>query len=149
MDSYTADFYEAANSQCAKLGLTIATIRTDCEYGVFDRWFKVNYPTTYSVWIGAVRFGDDAIWYPSKEPVDFSGFGFRYIPGPYPGYSPVPYPWINCVTVSRNCQPFSAGPTNPCTQTATKPDLQFLYQDCRDKRMRIVCEEPCNMPDEY
>ncbi len=129
--------------------MQLATIKTACDYGIVEKWFMNQHPTTYSAWIAGFRFGDylqpAPLWITTGEPLDFSQFNLKaeYIGGPYPpgGYSPIPYPWVNCLSVSRNCPLYTGGPTNPCTQSPVYPLLQFMWLDCRISTMRVICEE--------
>lgn len=132
-------------------GMRLARIKTACDYGIVEKWFFNDYPTDYYAWIGGMRFGFDmqAKWIGrgmEPEPVDLSPFGWdvNFLPGPYPpgGYDPIPYPWVNCMCVSRNCPLFIATPTEPCEQTPTyPPQIKFSFADCRITTFRIICEE--------
>lgn len=141
------DYFNAAYSLCARYGLQLATIRTSCEYCILQNWFFTNFPTSYSAWIAGFRFGNyqAPFWITTGEPLNFAEFGLndKCLSGPYPSghYDPIAYPWVNCLSVSRNCPDFPSDPAQPCTQNTTSPDLQFTWKDCRFKSLRVICEE--------
>lgn len=126
--------------------MELATIKTPCEYKIVKDWFFKNYPTEYYAWIAGMRLGNymEPKWVTTGEPVDLAPLGVDVdvIPGPYPpgGYSPIPYPWVNCMCLSRNCPIFTTGPTSPCEQSSTYPDVQFGFADCRSETFRVICE---------